>query len=136
MRAQIERALVQCECGPEGGTFVFTFPATDEVFKGHFPGHPILPGIFQLAMAKFACERVAGAELEVQSFSKAKFARPILPGERIHLSLRTQSADGAVQARATFTVAGDTAGSVSLSLGTPRPASPGPHQAERHGGQH
>ena len=40
---------------PDGGVvFEFRFPAGDPVFTGHFPGRPILPGVFQLEMARWA----------------------------------------------------------------------------------
>ena len=31
-----------------GAVMMFRFAAEQPVFGGHFPGHPILPGVFQL----------------------------------------------------------------------------------------
>jgi hypothetical protein len=66
----------------------FRFAADQPVFAGHFPGHPILPGIFQLEMARVAAETVFNGAMRVREITKAKFRRPILPAETIRLELK------------------------------------------------
>lgn len=63
-------------------------------FEGHFPGHPILPGVAQIAWAvHYAAELHAGTPTQ-PGLEQVKFKRPILPGT--HLTLRlTRAADGA-----------------------------------------
>ncbi len=65
-------------------------------FQGHFPGHPIMPGVLILeAMAQvggvFAqLSRDAGKRDEVPYFvgiDKARFRRPVLPGDVLRLEL-------------------------------------------------
>lgn len=56
-------------------------PAASPFFAGHFPGHPILPGIAHLALVA----RELGAPLvEVRTL---KLRRPVLPGDVLDLSL-------------------------------------------------
>src|SRR6185369_6766602 len=98
-------------------SFQFQFGASEPIFAGHFPGHPLLPGVFLLEMARMAAEWVFGGAMAVQEISKAKFLRPILPGEILKLELKCSEASGAVQARSLFTVDGQRAGEVLLSLG-------------------
>ncbi len=63
-------------------------PASSPLFEGHFPGHPILPGIAQLALV----ERALGAPLaEVRA---VKLRRPVGPGEILELSLGEPDGEG------------------------------------------
>lgn len=64
-------------------------------FQGHFPGHPIMPGVLILeAMAQvggiFAFLGDEVDENQVTYFlgiDKAKFRKPVLPGDVLHLDL-------------------------------------------------
>lgn len=96
--------------------FEFQFSADDPTFAGHFPGHPILPGVFQLEMARGAAESVLNCQLAVREIRKAKFQRPILPGETVRMELKLSEKDGMIEARAGFSVAGQTAGETILFL--------------------
>lgn len=65
-------------------------------FQGHFPGHPVMPGVLIIeAMAQTACILVVktlGSECEgklvyFMSIEEAKFRRPVLPGDQVHLEV-------------------------------------------------
>jgi 3-hydroxyacyl-[acyl-carrier-protein] dehydratase len=88
------------------------------VFAGHFPGHPILPGIFQLEIVRLAGGMVArqNRALSISEIVKTKFQRPILPGETLKLSLKLTDENGGVSARANFTCGGQPAGEAYLKL--------------------
>lgn len=65
-------------------------PATSPVFEGHFPGHPIMPGVLQLeAMAQVASVvllRMPGNQGKIGYFMSAdnvKWRRPVLPGDTL-----------------------------------------------------
>jgi 3-hydroxymyristoyl/3-hydroxydecanoyl-(acyl carrier protein) dehydratase len=96
--------------------FEFRFGSDDSVFTGHFPNRPLLPGVFQLEMARAAAESVLDCPLAVREISKAKFQRPILPDETVRLELKLSEASGAIQARASFSVKGQPAGETILLL--------------------
>ncbi|HSY74823.1 MAG TPA: hypothetical protein VK810_05080, partial [Dongiaceae bacterium] len=51
--------------------FEFRFGADDPMFAGHFPNRPLLPGVFQLEMARAAAESVLNCPLTVREISKA-----------------------------------------------------------------
>ncbi len=67
-------------------------------FQGHFPGHPIMPGVLILeAMAQvggvFAILAEEVGENQVPYFvgiDKAKFRKPVLPGDVLILALELQ----------------------------------------------
>ena len=95
---------------------IFRFDAAQPVFAGHFPGHPILPGVFQLEMARVAAETILNGAMRVREITKAKFRRPILPAETIRLELKLSENAGTTQARAVFSVEGEPAGETILQL--------------------
>ena len=101
----------------DGATMLaFKFGAADPVFAGHFPGRPILPGIFQLELARVAAESVLHCALAVREIRKAKFQRPVLPDEVVRMELKLLNKDGVIQAHAVFSVGGQAAGETILLL--------------------
>lgn len=99
--------------------------ANEPFFQGHFPDHPIMPGVLIVeAMAQTAAIVVieglenASAEKLVyfMSIDSARFRKPVLPGHTLHLHVSKEhgrgkvwrfkgeaKADGVVMAEATFT---------------------------------
>jgi len=118
MAASIQAArLGDVERTADGGAvLLFRFDAAQPVFAGHFPGHPILPGVFQLEMARVAAETILNGAMRVREITKAKFRRPILPAETIRLELKLTENAGTTQARAVFSVGGEPSGETILQL--------------------
>jgi 3-hydroxyacyl-[acyl-carrier-protein] dehydratase len=65
-------------------------------FEGHFPGHPILPGVVLLAEALAAIETATGRAAAEWTLSSAKFLEPIEPGTPLTLAHAAQ-ASGAIR---------------------------------------
>jgi hypothetical protein len=72
--------------------------------------------VFQLEIVRMAAEWIQNRPLAVREIAKAKFQRPILPGETLKLNLKLSEADGGVQARAIFSCGGQPAGEAFLKL--------------------
>ncbi|HEY5344830.1 MAG TPA: hypothetical protein VIK62_00630 [Verrucomicrobiae bacterium] len=101
----------------DGATiFEFRFAADGPVFAGHFPGRPILPGVFQLEMVRVAAEVILQGALTIREIRKAKFQRPILPGEIVRLALKLSNQTGMIMAHVHFSVIGQPAGEMILLL--------------------
>ena len=74
----------------------------EEFFNGHFPGHPIMPGVLQLeAMKQLAelavREKIATPDadrIRIFKIAKVKFRRPALPGDRLKISVEVTGIDG------------------------------------------
>jgi 3-hydroxyacyl-[acyl-carrier-protein] dehydratase len=118
MRDSITAARISGPTLQPGGaaTVEFRFRADDPTFAGHFPGQPILPGVFQLEMARMAAEWLLNAALTVREISRAKFLRPILPEQIVRLDLRLSGKGEAIEARASFSVDAKPAAEVSMLL--------------------
>ncbi|OGU16327.1 MAG: 3-hydroxyacyl-[acyl-carrier-protein] dehydratase FabZ [Gemmatimonadetes bacterium RIFCSPLOWO2_12_FULL_68_9] len=64
-------------------------------FQGHFPGHPIMPGVLIVeAMAQVGCLLVMGAMEQPEdkvvyfmSLDDVKFRRPVVPGDQVRFEL-------------------------------------------------
>ena len=50
-----------------------------EVFKGHFPGNPVMPGVCMIQMVKELTEKATGRELFLSVASNIKFMAIINP---------------------------------------------------------
>jgi 3-hydroxyacyl-[acyl-carrier-protein] dehydratase len=74
-------------------TVVQVDPA-DPVFAGHYPGFPILPGLFVVEHVH-AAVRAQVPGLRVTSLQRAKFLRPVFPGDSLTIDTSlTPDGDG------------------------------------------
>lgn len=97
-------------------TATFCFSGNLDLFAGHFPGNPILPGIAQIEMVKLAVEQVRGNPFWIRSIRKTKFANLIHPDTPIHLSIRLTPVDDVFSVAATLKTEDKTAGKINLIL--------------------
>ena len=66
-------------------------------FQGHFPGHPIMPGVLiieamaqvggMLLMSHFEGQDTANKVVYFMSLDNVKFRRPVVPGDQIRFEL-------------------------------------------------
>lgn len=70
--------------------------ANEEFFNGHFPGHPVMPGVLMLEALAQACAILAYKSVNLDpekwvvylmSIDGAKFRRPVVPGDRLTLTV-------------------------------------------------
>jgi 3-hydroxyacyl-[acyl-carrier-protein] dehydratase len=63
------------------GTFVaeIAFNPAHPVFTGHFPGKPIVPGVFLLEILAAVLSRIADKEMVIKEISNIKFLEVIDP---------------------------------------------------------
>jgi UDP-3-O-[3-hydroxymyristoyl] N-acetylglucosamine deacetylase/3-hydroxyacyl-[acyl-carrier-protein] dehydratase len=88
-------------------TGVKSVTINEPFFQGHFPGHPVMPGVLQLeAMAQVACIllfRLAKDSSRLGYFMSAdevKFRKPVLPGDTLFIHAELTKARGNRLARA------------------------------------
>jgi 3-hydroxyacyl-[acyl-carrier-protein] dehydratase len=66
----------------------------EDFFQGHFPGHPIMPGVLIIeALAQvagvlaFRSGISEGKSVYFMSIEKAKFRKPVVPGDQLRLEI-------------------------------------------------
>ncbi|RQS75096.1 beta-hydroxyacyl-ACP dehydratase [Burkholderia sp. Bp8963] len=65
----------------------FTIPADHPALPGHFPGHPIVPGVVLLDHAIDAIGAALDRPLHAWRLGSAKFLSPVAPGESLDVAL-------------------------------------------------
>jgi beta-hydroxyacyl-ACP dehydratase FabZ len=102
--------------------------AAEPLFAGHFPGHPILPGVLMIeAVAQTAGVMLGSATPEgatgvalLAAVNRFKFLAPVTPGQEIRIETTKLTAAGRMACVAgTVTVDGKIVASGELSVVSP-----------------
>jgi 3-hydroxyacyl-[acyl-carrier-protein] dehydratase len=80
--------------------------ANEPFFQGHFPGHPIMPGVLIIeAMAQVSATLVVDSLTGIDSethivyfmtVENARFRRPVVPGDQLHIKVKKDRQRGNV----------------------------------------
>ncbi len=79
--------------GEESGSALKNVTINEPFFQGHFPSRPVMPGVLQIeAMAQTAGaivlshlgDAMAGKLVFFMSIDKARFRKPVGPGDQLH----------------------------------------------------
>lgn len=77
----------------------------EEFFNGHFPGHPVMPGVLQLEALAQACALLAYKStalrpedliIYLMAIDNAKFRKPVTPGDKLVLTAEVVKAKGSI----------------------------------------
>jgi 3-hydroxyacyl-[acyl-carrier-protein] dehydratase len=83
--------------GEQSGTGIKNVTINEPFFQGHFPGRPVMPGVLLIeAMAQTAGAVVlehlgaehAGKLVFFMSIDRARFRKPVLPGDTVHFRVK------------------------------------------------
>ncbi|MBO6200553.1 MAG: 3-hydroxyacyl-ACP dehydratase [Chryseobacterium sp.] len=89
----------------ENGSFVATIKLNPdhEIFKGHFPGNPVTPGVCMMQIVKDLTEYFTASKLFLKSASNVKFMAIINPFETpdLVLQLDITEKDGEIKVKNT-----------------------------------
>lgn len=88
---------------PDGTVFRICLDPDSPLFRGHFPGHPILPGVCSMRIIRECAERMSGKHLSYSKVKLCRFSSVIIPGNPpafdVHISLTDE---GALSASITY----------------------------------
>ena len=86
-------------------TGVKIFTTRDSFFKGHFPGHPVVPGVILIEMMAQTAAALIAFSLREETFDKivylmniekAKFRKPVFTNEKLHANVKALRSKGRV----------------------------------------
>ena len=118
MRSDVAASLTHLAPESAEGVILaeFVFDPNLPLFRGHFPGKPLVPGILCIEMVRQAVERARGERFKIRRVEKAKFTTEISPGRSVALEVRLTPREGLLRAAATARLAGAPAAQLSLLL--------------------
>ncbi len=119
MYQDVKEAMISTSKGEGKNTFTgdFCFKESLDVFNGHFPGMPVLPGVMQIEMILYVMEKNTGILYRVKKLKKAKFSSQIVPGEIITVALSlNNSKDGSINLKAAVSVDKRAAGRIIMTF--------------------
>ena len=79
-----------------GTEWIVTIGANHPSLAGHFPGHPVVPGVVMLGEIMNAIRDMAKENIEFVGMPSAKFMSSLNPGEPLTIRLEQQG-DGATE---------------------------------------
>ncbi len=85
------REAVAVDGGAHG---VAVFSAELPVFSGHFPGAPLVPGVYVLAAIAEVARRAGVARGDICSVERAKWTAPAYPDQELRITLMVRAVDG------------------------------------------
>ena len=75
------------------GEFFWSIAVNHPAFSGHFPGHPIVPGVLLLDAALHGICQAHGEDEAFCHIVACKFLSPVEPGETLRIVHRQQAND-------------------------------------------
>jgi UDP-N-acetylglucosamine acyltransferase len=97
--------------------------ANEPYFVGHFPGAPVMPGVLLCeALAQLGAAVTGEEDATLATVERARFRRPVLPGDALRLEVQTLSAGPPARLRGTITAAETAVAEVLFTIATPRGA--------------
>lgn len=95
-----------------------TFDPAFRGFDGHFPGHPIVPGVCMVELVRVFAETALGRPLRSTELAQCRFRRPIAAGDEVKCKLRVlEECDSSCVCGAELKTAdGGTAGQMRMRL--------------------
>ena len=86
-------------------TGIKTFTNEDNFFNGHFPGHPVVPGVILIEMMAQTAAALIAYSIREETFNKivylmnietSKFRKPVFPNDKIKANVKALRSKGRV----------------------------------------
>ena len=79
------------ERNTEAGEFAVQILPECEVFQGHFPGHPVCPGVCNMEMVKECAMQLVGKSLTIATVKQCRFLNVITPEGSPQLKIKVSA---------------------------------------------
>lgn len=92
------------EHSPESDMVQVSFNAAHEIFKGHFPHLPVVPGVCQMQMLEEVVSHIAGSEFRITEAGQVKFLALLNPvkSQSITLEINRKAEDSGLNVTARY----------------------------------
>ena len=74
----------------EADTFQIDLNPACEIYKGHFPEHPVCPGVCSIDMIKECAEKAAGEQMIISSIGQCRLTALLTPEEGKGLEVKIE----------------------------------------------
>lgn len=74
-------------------TAAIRLQSAHEIFTGHFPGRPVLPGVCMLQISQELLEKATGTRLLMHRTGQVKFLQPVDPEKTPELQISIRATD-------------------------------------------
>ncbi len=78
------------EISGEEGVFHIVLRPDCGLYRGHFPGHPVCPGVCNIQTVKECAERMAGRRLDVGEIRRCRLTAVATPGDSPELDVKVR----------------------------------------------
>lgn len=75
------------------------FNPQHDIFKGHFPEHPVVPGVCTMSFIKKALEDALNQKLILKEAGAVKFLQLILPDHHVTMNIKFQQDEKGISAQ-------------------------------------
>lgn len=108
------------EATDRGTTFDIKLNPSHFIYKAHFPGEPITPGVCIVQIAKELLEEVIGKPLQIVKVKNVKFLSVLTPEQSADVTysigkIVADEADGSVKAQVVVTSADEAKAKISFA---------------------
>jgi 3-hydroxyacyl-[acyl-carrier-protein] dehydratase len=96
-RAKPFQGIDAFEPGEKGAQWTLRLRADEPVFEGHYPGNPILPGIYTLESVQQGIERLyagRGRRVTMTRVKSMRFLAPFAPGDLMRVQAQVEERPG------------------------------------------
>ncbi len=100
----------------QGCELTFRFGDDFIGFRGHFPGHPILPAFVQLLAAEYAVRLHDARPWSLRRVERSKFLKPIGPNEPVTVCWQERPGDDSLRCSFTLRVGAEKAAVFTLEF--------------------
>ncbi|TDD40132.1 hypothetical protein E1287_01030 [Actinomadura sp. KC06] len=101
---------------------VASFPvdAGDPVFPGHYPGYPVLPGVYLIEYADRAVRAqpalaAGGPPVRLAAVERCRFLAPVYPGDVVTIALTAEDTEAGLRCTAKAATGRGPAADITLS---------------------
>ncbi|NYT96271.1 3-hydroxyacyl-ACP dehydratase FabZ family protein [Salinispora sp. H7-4] len=80
----------------DGAVAAFTVDPADSVLLGHYPGFPVLPGVYLIEAADRTVKHWSegGPAVRLTTVTRCQFLHPVYPSDRVVTEVTVTGADG------------------------------------------